>query len=97
MPYLMLWHGRANSDEELSTWGAAGPVFGPFPYFQMTYGIEIKFAREDGYRLSVVHGLVYYDGMYYGDWSFFDEMDRGQRCRLIPFNPNKALIPNNTD
>ncbi len=96
MPYLMLWHGRTNPEEELSNWGEAGPVFGPFLYFQMTYGIEIKFAREDGHRLSVVHGLVYYDGMYYGDWSFFDEMDRGHRCRLIPFDPLKALIPINT-
>jgi hypothetical protein len=97
MPYLMLWHGRVNPDEELSTWGENGPVFGPFPFFQMTYGIEIKFAKEDGHRLSVVHGLVYYDGMYYGDWSFFDELDRGHRSRLIPFDPHKALVPNETD
>ena len=91
MPYLRLWHGRSNPDEELSTWGEDGPVFGPFPYFHMTYGIEIKFSNEEGHRLSVVHGLVYYDGMYYGDWSFFDVPDSGHLASLIPFDQNKAV------
>ena len=97
MIYLMLWHGRKHPDEELSTWGENGPVFGPFPFFHMTYNLEIKLSQKDCHRLSIVHGLVYYDGMYYGDWSFFDNLDNGHRSRLITFDPNKALLTNNTD
>jgi hypothetical protein len=81
MPYLMLWHGRTDREEEMNNWGENGPVFGPFPFFHLTYKC----------------GIVYYDGMYYGDWSFFDEMDRGHRCRLIPFDPQKAILPSDTD
>ncbi len=66
-------------------------MFGPFPYLSHDIRHEIKFSNEEGHRLSVVHGLVYYDGMYYGDWSFFDELDNGHRCRLIPFDPHKAV------
>ena len=91
MPYLMLWHGRSTPEEELTTWGENGPVFGPFPFFHMTYNCEIMFSDEEGHRLTVVQDLVYYDGMYYGDWSFFDELDNGHRCRLIPFDPLKAV------
>jgi len=40
---------------------------------------------------------VYYDGIYYGDWSFFDQPDDEQRCRLIPFDPQKANPPADTD
>ena len=90
MPYLMLWHGRETVDEELDSWGTNGPVFGPFPFFHMTYDCEITFSEEDGHILKVIDELVYYDGVYYGDWSFFDELDDELRQRLSPFDPHKA-------
>ena len=97
MPYLMLWHGRTDREEEMNNWGENGPVFGPFPFFNMTYNCEIAFSQECGHLLKIVDDLVYYDGIYYGDWSFFDEMDREHRCRLIPFDPQKAIPPADTD
>ena len=97
MPYLMLWHGRTDRNEEMNNWGEQGPVFGPFPFFHMTYSCEIAFSQECGHLLKIVDDLVYYDGKYYGDWSFFDEMDRGHHCRLIPFDPQKAIPPADTD
>ena len=45
MPYLMLWHGRTDREEEMNNWGENGPVFGPFPFFHMTYNCEIASAR----------------------------------------------------
>ena len=93
MPYLKLWHGRETVDEEMDSWGTSGPVFGPFPFFHMTYDCEITFSEENGHILKVIDELVYYDGVYYGDWSFFDELDDGLRQRLIPFDPHKARPP----
>ena len=97
MPYLMLWHGRTDVTEEMNNWGENGPVFGPFPFFHMTYRCEIAFSQECGHLLKIVDDLVYYDGVYYGDWSFFDQPDDGQRCRLMPFDPQKAIPPADTD
>ena len=76
--YLELFHGRkrvgtdekgAAVYEELSDWGESGPVFGPFPYFHTTYVCDIKF--DDDKELRIVDDLVYYAGVYYGDWSVF--------------------------
>jgi len=97
MPYLMLWHGRTGRDEEMDNWGELGPVFGPFPFFHMTYNCDIKFSHEAGQVLNIVDDLVYYDGRYYGDWSIFDQPDEEQRSRLIPFDPQKANPPADTD
>lgn len=92
MPYLKLWHGHRHPDEQLDGWGEDGPTFGPFPFFYMTYGCEIKFGG-DGYCLNLVKEFVYYDGMYYGDWSFCDQLDEGMRSGLVTFDPNKAVRP----
>ena len=93
MPYLKLFHGRETPDEQLDDWGKPGPIFGPFPYFHTTYGAHITFDHDEGY-LSIVGDLVYYDGLFYGDWSVFDgppsEEDRG---RHVPFSAEKAEVP----
>ncbi len=97
MPYLMLWHGRTGRDEEMDNWGELGPVFGPFPFFHMTYNCDIKFSHEEGHILNIVDDLVYYDGLYYGDWSIFDQPDEEQQSRLIPFDPLKTVPPEDAD
>ncbi len=43
MPYLKLWHGHRNPDEQLDGWGKDGPTFGPFSFFHMTYRSFQKF------------------------------------------------------
>lgn len=93
MPYLKLWHGRQHPEEQVSGWGEDGPTFGPFPFFQTTYGCEIKFGDE-GNCLEIVEGFVYYDGMYYGDWSFCDQLDGGMQSGLGTFDTGKAVRAN---
>lgn len=92
MPWLRLWHGHQHPNEQLDGWGEDGPTFGPFPFFHMTYGCDIKFG-EDGYCLNLVEEFVYYDGMYYGDWSFCDQLDEGMQSGLVSFDPAKAGHP----
>ena len=89
MLYLKLWHGHRDPDEQLNGWGEDGPIFGPFAFFHMTYGCEIKFG--DAHCLTFVEDFVFYDGMFYGDWSFFDQMDDSMSSRLIGFDPVKAV------
>ncbi len=72
MAYLKLFHGRASPDEKLDGWGEDGPIFGPFPFFHTTYGVEIQFDEDHCHVLQILDGLVYYDDMFYGDWSVFD-------------------------
>ncbi len=93
MPYLVLWHGHSHPDEELDGWGEDGPVFGPFPFFHVTYQCDIKFHVSDGYVLQIVEDFVYYDGVFYGDWSFVDQLDHGLESRLVAFDAERATVP----
>ena len=90
MPFLRLWHGRRSLDADLDGWGEDGPTFGPFPFFHMTYCSEIKFG--DGLCLEVVDGLVFYDGVYYGDWSFTAKPVSGDSF-IDVFDAAKAILP----
>jgi hypothetical protein len=93
MPYLKLFHGRDHPDRPLDDWGEPGPVFGPFAYFHTTYCADIKFADGAG-RLLLSGDLVYYDRMFYGDWSVFDgPLSEEDRQRLVPFEAAKARLP----
>ena len=67
--YIELLHGRKTPDEVMDDFGPDGPVFGPFEWVHTTYGCDIKLG-DDG-ELQDKDGLVYYDGMWYGDWSVF--------------------------
>ena len=94
MPYPKLFHGRERPDEQMENWGEPGPVFGPFPYFHVTYGCEIKFDDDAGRHLHIVDDVVYYDGMFYGDWSVFDGPPNGEEARrLTDFDPQQATLP----
>ena len=76
--YLRLEHGRRDPEEALSDWGEDGPVFGPLRYCHITYMATIALCNLDGEAtgpmtqtdpMHFVADLLYYDGMYYGDWS----------------------------
>jgi hypothetical protein len=90
MPYLRLWHGRRSLDTDLIGWGEGGPTFGPFPLFHMTFVSEIRFG--DCLCLEVVNGLVYYDGLHYGDWAFAAEPESND-LTVDVFDPAKAIVP----
>lgn len=79
--YLKLLHGRENADEEMDDWGADGPWIGPLKWFHCTYLSDIGIGFAGGEELTAMsnsidapfpmylcQGMIYYDGMYYGDW-----------------------------
>lgn len=81
--YLELFHGTETTDRsKLDAWGEQGPILGPLAWVHTTYAGDLKccpldadgkpneFASAD---LQVaVECLLFYDGMYYGDWSVTD-------------------------
>ena len=72
---IELFHGRKDPNEDLQTWGLQGPVF-LVEYVHVTYAGDIKLGipepAGDG-DLHYVEDLLFYDGIYYGDWSVFPE------------------------
>ena len=84
--YLHLFHGRANPDEDLETWGSVGPVIGPLKRQHGVYATEIhlEFAPEASHeqivnlglnpfapKLCYVGDLLMHQGVYYGDYTVF--------------------------
>ena len=96
---LELFHGRTSPDQDLDSWGSQGPVF-LVDYVHVTYLCDIKLGLPepagDG-DLTFVEDLVFYDGMYYGDWSVFPaELAASSpelAARIIAFDPTKAALP----
>jgi hypothetical protein len=94
--YLELFHGRTDPREQLNDWGTEGPVIGPLEYVHTTYATDVKFgfldkSKSDGW-LTIVEGLMYYDGIYYGDWSTFTAVP-AELTRLVEFDQSKAALP----
>ncbi|MBI1315020.1 hypothetical protein GC176_27330 [bacterium] len=94
MAYLKLFHGRASPDEKLEGWGEDGPIFGPYPFFHTVYGSEITFDAEQAHTLPIIDGFVFYDGMFYGDWSVYDgPVDAADESRLTEFEAGRTQLP----
>lgn len=96
---LQLFHGRADPDADMEDWGQQGPIF-LVDYVHTTYSIDIKLGIPDPAGdgdLKILDDLVYYDGMYYGDWSTFPadvaEKSVEHVHRIVPFDPTKAKPP----
>jgi len=79
--YLKLLHGRASVDEEMDDWGTDGPWVGPLEWFHCTYMKGLGIGFSDGSELpslyandsppspmGLVSDMIYFEGMYYGDW-----------------------------
>jgi len=74
MIYIRLFHGRTDPNRDMDGWGSDGPVFGPYAVVQTTYAYWIrlgKFTDTQFDELRLFDDMVYYDGVYYGDWSVF--------------------------
>lgn len=69
--YLRLWHGRRNPEEKLDGWGTDGPTLGPFESIGGTYCADLKAFSDDGDEVwfTFHEDLLFYDGLFYGDWS----------------------------
>lgn len=98
--YIELLNGRTDPRQQMQDWGTAGPVLGPFPYVQVTYASEIKTEMPAGTPciLSITGDhLVYYDGVYYGDFGVCAigdiELESPLKARPVAFDPAKAALP----
>lgn len=96
---LELFHGRTSPHEDMNGWGSLGPVF-VVDYVHVTYWSDLKLGIDqpagDG-DLHLVDDLIYYDGMYYGDWSVFPvdllTTRKELAARVQPFDHFKAKAP----
>lgn len=94
MAYLKLFHGRASPDEKLDGWGEEGPIFGPYPFFHTVYGSEITFDAEQAHTLPIIDDFVFYDDVFYGDWSVYDgPVDAADESRLTEFKAGRTQLP----
>ena len=98
MLYLELFHGRPDPAADLDDWGEQGPVFGPLSFVHTTYGSVIHLGEPTAPfdtigDLYIVEGLVYYNGMYYGDWSVSNDPTDLQRDRLVTYKELFATQP----
>src|SRR5688572_6890459 len=99
MLYLKLFHGRKTLEEDMDDWGKDGPVFGPLSFVHTTYAGVVHLGSPDVPWDTIgdlfIHGAcIYYDGMFYGDWSVFGEevINAELRGRHVPFDQGKANI-----
>lgn len=96
MLYIRLFHGRTNPDQEMDDWGSDGPIFGPYEFVHTTYMWDLKLGKSRGNcdELYVYEDMVYYDGVYYGDWSIFDaQVLEKSQFQISVFQQDKANLP----
>jgi hypothetical protein len=75
MLYLKLFHGRKDPTQAMDDWGADGPIFGPYTFVHTTYSHCVRMGRASDpvHDLYSFEDMIYYDSMYYGDWSVIPE------------------------
>ncbi len=91
--YITLLHGRKTPSEEMNENGLQGPTFGPYQEIYSIYNRELMFLDHysQSNRFHVVDGLIYYDGIYYGDWVVLCKPKKNQSITI--FNESKAICP----
>jgi hypothetical protein len=97
MLYIRLFHGRTDPKQEMDDWGSDGPILGPYQYAHTTYNCHLKLGKPDGgcdELYIVAPDLLFYDGVYYGDWSVFggDEL-KADEFKLSIYDSAKAKPP----
>ncbi len=94
MLYIRLFHGRIDPEKEMDDWGTDGPIFGPYNFVHTTYKSYISLGKVDGNCDSLyVHesDMIYYEGVYYGDWSVFDaDIFNKSKYQISVFEQNNA-------
>ena len=93
--YIMLYHGRKSIYEELDDWGLDGPILGPYECIQTTYGHIKMSGQEMLHELYAVDSMIFYDGIYYGDWCVFtsDELSDDEKTLQQSYHEAKSLVP----
>jgi hypothetical protein len=74
---MELYHGRKDPNQDMDDWGTIGPVL-LVEGVTVTYGgnLRIKFTGQEDWEFlhEFMHDdMFYYDGVYYGDFSFCSE------------------------
>ena len=90
--YITLAHGRMTPNEGMDEMGSVGPTFGPYLEVYVSYSI-ISLLRPNQSTSDVLYinnGLIYYDGIYYGDWIIGNELKPCQRIK--PFEQKKTNL-----
>ena len=95
MIYLRLFHGRTDPAQDMDDWGLDGPIFGPYEFVHTTYALNLKFGKNGTCNeLFCYEDMVYYDGVYYGDWTIFGlETFKKGKYKPIVFDHGKANLP----
>ena len=78
--YIQLFHGHHTADEQLEDWGFEGPLLGPFPWYHITYGCDVKLGddpiivggEEIEFPVHDSNGFIPFLGAFYGDMSIVD-------------------------
>lgn len=85
--YISLFHGRQDPVDNLEDWGNIGPVFGPYDTVHITYESHIKMTTQSGFDnlFWTKDNLIYYDGVYYGDFEILDDWTLALGDRHIKF------------
>ena len=97
MLYIRLFHGRTDPEQDMDDWGTDGPIFGPYIHVHTTYSSMLRLGRTDG-NCDELHvhkkDMLYYDGVYYGDWSVFNaQVLEESQFQISVFQQDKANLP----
>jgi len=95
--YLRLYHGRKTPEIDLEEWGIDGPVF-RIAWMHQTYLFNIRIGFEFSNReeqLTIVEDMIYYDGVYYGDWEVFTATGQYLDDEIETFDRAKARLNSN--
>ena len=91
---LSLFHGRVDPKQDMEEQGTAGPVF-VCDYVQVTYAQHIQMSNIDCVNdfAIVEEDLIYYDGVYYGDFSIFPEenLSDEEKLRIREYSPELTI------
>ena len=94
---LELSHGRKKPEQDMTGWGKNGPILGPFPSIHVEYRGDLRIVLQGDKEtcISIDDDLIYYDGMYYGNWVIVSvaSLSPRQRKRVVPFSAECNRIP----
>lgn len=96
MLYIRLFHGRTDPNQDMDEWGSDGPVFGPYEFVHTTYTTIVRLGKPDSNcdELFMTDDMLYYDGIYYGDWSVFNERTLNDgKYQTTVFEQPRANLP----
>lgn len=98
MLYIHLYNGRRTMDEQMQDWGDDGPTFGPYKSMITTYGSHVRLFPKDGHEgfyeheFCITDGLIYYNGMYYGDWEVYSAREPADELHIFDQNKTRMRV-----